>query len=141
MSIKFRNDIIENEKTIIIPIQFDLSNIAEFQISNIEFEPDEIVLNSVTFIDSSATPADTADIIILTSNLPLNTNQLCALPNLAGVGSITKLDSYFKVIGPINGLYTFCLNNIKNGNPTTDITTFDYYVSLTLTFTKYKSVR
>lgn len=141
MSIKFSTNVIEAEKTIIVANTFDNSNLFTAQVSNIEFQPDELILNAVSFIDSSATVTDLAPLVILSSTLPLTTNQLCALPNLGGVGGIQKLDTFFKVNAPVNGLYTFYANSITGGDPSSDMAALSLNVALTLTFIKYRPVK
>ena len=131
---------IENLKTVIIPLNFG-NNIASvnFSINNIEFEPNYMILNSIVFSDQSAA-GTTAVLITLSSTLPLNQNRLCVIPGNAD--GIQKLDPEFKLTTKnINGSYNFSLSNaINGGNPNNTMGTFDYYLSLTLTFIKYKFV-
>ena len=112
MSNRFQDNIIENFKTIIIPLNFG-NNITQvsYTIQNIEFEPQELILNAISFVDDSVTLANTSPLLLVTSNLPLNTNQLCCAPG-GGTNGALKLDSYFQLTTKkIGGTYNFYLSN------------------------------
>ena len=145
MSIKFQDNVIENLKTIIIPLYFENGNngnIVNYTIQNLEFQPQEVILNSVSFYDDSTTPADTYPLLLLNSNLPLNSNNLVCLPG-SGTNGITKLDTYFKVSTKnIGGAYTFIITNaVTGGLPSSNMNAFFYNISLTLTFVQYKNLK
>ena len=141
-SIHFSTDKIDNYKTLVVYGNFpNNSNIFTFDFNNlIEFVPDELCLNSVSFYDKSGTALNTSPICLLYSDI-VNNYILCHLPNLEGIGNLTKLDSYFKITQPIQGTKTFTLKSITNDNPSTSMNTFDYNVALTITFYKYKSMK
>ena len=143
MSNKFQDNIIENFKTIIIPLNFGNNTTqVSYTIQDLEFQPQEVILNSVSFYDGSTNPASTASLLLLQTNLPLNSNNLVCLPG-SGVTGVVKLDSYFKLsTRNIGGSYNFTLYNaINNGNPSSSMNTFNYFVSLTLTFNQYKNIK
>jgi hypothetical protein len=135
--------IVENFKTIIVYGNYPSATSFTFTINNIEFTPDEMVINSVSFDDASTGGADltTAPLILVTTNLPLSTSNIMCLPNTVGIGNMQKLDTYFKVTAPVNGTYTFFIGNaITQGPPNTAMNNFNYYLAMTLTFYKYKKV-
>lgn len=139
---RFQDNIIENFKTIIIPLNFGNNTTqVSYTIPNIEFESQEVILNAISFVDESGTVADTGPLLLLTCNLPLNTNQLCCIPGNGTTGFV-KLDSYFKLsTNNIGGIYYFILSNATTGGlPSTAMGTFNYNLSLTLTFNRYKNL-
>ena len=143
MSIKFQDNIIENLKTIIIPLNFQNVNIQNYTIQNLEFQPQEVIVNSVSFDDASTSPSTTtSSLLSISSNLPLNSNNLVCLPGAGSVG-MSKLDTYFKLSTKnIGGSYTFIITNAVTGElPSSAMNTFSYYVSLTLTFVQYKNLK
>ena len=140
---RFQDNIIENFKTIVIPLNFGNNTTqVSYTIPNIEFEPQEVILNAISFVDDSVTLANTSPLLLVTSNLPLNTNQLCCAPG-GGTNGALKLYSYFKLsTKTIGGSYNFNLSNaITGGNPSTTMNTFNYFISLTLTFNQYKNLK
>ena len=81
-SIQFNSDKIENFKTLVVSGEFYGSNTFTFDFNNlIEFVPDEIVLNCISFIDESTDASLTTSSIVLLSSDLVNNYTLCSMGN------------------------------------------------------------
>ena len=148
MSLKFNSDIIENYRTIVIPLLFNGSQTTSVNISNIEFTPDEMIINSIAYLDSSANQTLNPPILSLSSNLSSN-YAICSFPNYETIAAYVKLDTPFKLNSSVNGNYIFTLQQAISPdtvyfNPSgywleTSIAALNFRLSLTITFYKYKS--
>ena len=148
MSLKFNSDIIENYRTINIVLNFvgsstnllPLNSITtNFNINNIEFIPDELIINTIAYNDKSTNVTQNASMYSLSSNLVSN-YTLSSFPNYGTIAAYLKLDTPFKINNSVNGNYTFTLSDAYMIDLSTGVNTVNMFITLMVTFYKYKSL-
>ena len=146
MSLKFNSDIIENYKTIHIPLTFLASSQVMYSINNIEFNPDEMIVNSISVFDVSANGLQNAQIGLLKSSL-VNNYVMASIPNYNFANAPAqylpysmKLDTSFKINTSVNSNYLFYLTDLDGSNFSQNTANLNVYVVIMVTFYKYKSL-
>lgn len=148
MSLKFNSDIIENYRTICIPLNFQgtstvasplVSITTNININNIEFTPDEMIINTIAYNDKSTVATQNASIYSLLSNL-ISNYPMCSFPNYETIPAYIKLDTPFKLYNVVNGNYNFTLSDAYMNNLSTGVNSVNIFITLMITFYKYKSL-